>query len=209
MPEPVIDASPGPGRPLKFENVDALQKSIDAYFTECDREEDTRIFEHEGEDLEEIPGIEKNTRVLRKRIVCKKCRRDLWSDGCLLVSGALKLRKPYTVTGLAVWLDTSRQTLLDYQFRKEFTDTILRAKQRIESYGEEKLYDKGFPTKGVIFSLSNNYERWAEKIEAKVHDTSDPVKELAQGLMDGAAEEADTPPDAAAPAQPAPAGSAS
>src|SRR4051812_45859620 len=68
----------GVGRPLKFDNPKHLRKRIEAYFKECDREEDTRVFSHTGELLQEIPAIEKGKRVLRKRIVCPKCFNDLW-----------------------------------------------------------------------------------------------------------------------------------
>jgi DNA-packaging protein gp3 len=190
--------SSGAGRPLKFQNAKHLRKRIEAYFRECDRQEDTRVFAHAGELLQEIPEIQKGKRVLKKRIVCSKCLQDLWQPGCILVSGELKLRKPYTVTGLAVWLDTSRQTLLNYECRPEFFDTIKRAKQRIESYAEEKLYDKDYPTKGVIFSLSNNHERWAERIETTVQDDRDPVRDLAEALFAAAGKSPDATADAPA-----------
>ena len=45
MPEPQAEA-PHIGRPLKFESVEELEKRIEAYFKECDREEDTRVFKH-------------------------------------------------------------------------------------------------------------------------------------------------------------------
>src|SRR5439155_9847238 len=107
MTDPKTPEKHAGGRPLKFDNVAELEKRIEAYFKECDREEDSRIFKHGKEVLEKIPTIEKGKRVLKKRIVCSVCRQELWSRGCMLVSGALKLKKPYTVTGLAVWLDTS------------------------------------------------------------------------------------------------------
>src|SRR4051794_38097416 len=103
------------GRPLKFASVEDLEKRIEAYFKECDRQEDTRVFAHGPELLQKVPEIKKGKRVVSKRIVCSRCLQDLWQRGCTVVSGELKLRRPYTVTGLAVWLDTSRQTLLEYE----------------------------------------------------------------------------------------------
>jgi len=61
--------------------------------------------------------------------------------------------KPVTITGLALHLDTSRETLMDYQERDEFSDAIKRAKLRIENYYEENLMT-GKPT-GPIFALKN------------------------------------------------------
>ena len=60
---------------------------------------DNRVFSHD-----EIITKGKQSRV------CYNCGRPEKSKGCLWVSGNLKRRRPYTVTGLAVWLNTSRQT---------------------------------------------------------------------------------------------------
>lgn len=61
--------------------------------------------------------------------------------------------KPLTVTGLALALDTSRETLCDYQARDEFSDTVKRLKLRVEQYAEERLYSG--PATGPIFALKN------------------------------------------------------
>src|SRR5690606_4306358 len=72
--------------------------------------------------------------------------------------------KPPTITGLAVHLDTSRRTLLDYEDRDdELSHTIKTAKDRIESFAEEQLYTNP-RTAGVIFNLVNNY-KWVNKSE--------------------------------------------
>src|SRR4051794_39387080 len=118
MPE-APQESASVGRPLKFKSVLELKLHVEAYFRECDREEDTRVFAHGPELLQEIPEIRKDKRVLRMRIVCSKCFQDLWTPGCTLIKGEEKRKRPYTVTGLAVWLDTSRQVLLDYECRPE------------------------------------------------------------------------------------------
>lgn len=79
--------------------------------------------------------------------------------------------RPYTVSGLAYALGTNRQTLINYEEKEEFVDTIKNAKARIEMYNEELLYDRNAPTAGVIFNLKNNYG-WKDKqeIEANVKD---------------------------------------
>lgn len=79
--------------------------------------------------------------------------------------------RPLTVTGLALALGfNSRQSLLNYQDKEEFMDTITRAKAKVEQYAEERLYDKD-GANGAKFSLSNNFEGWKEKqqIEADVN----------------------------------------
>lgn len=79
-------------------------------------------------------------------------------------------RRPYTVTGLALALGfNSRTSLLNYEGKEEFVNTILRAKARVEKYAEERLYDNN-GANGAKFSLANNFKGWTEKqtIEADV-----------------------------------------
>lgn len=65
--------------------------------------------------------------------------------------------KPPTVTGLALALGfTGRKQLLDYQGRKEFCNTIARAKSRCEAYAESRLFDRNGTT-GAQFSLRCNF----------------------------------------------------
>jgi hypothetical protein len=77
--------------------------------------------------------------------------------------------KPYTITGLALWLDTTRETLLDYENKDEFSDTIRKAKLKCENYAEESLWKPKIAS-GVIFNLINNYG-WANKAENKTELT--------------------------------------
>ncbi len=91
--------------------------------------------------------------------------------------------KPPTVTGLALALGfNSRQALLNYQGKKEFNDTITRAKSYIEAYAEERLFDRD-GVRGAQFSLINNFRGWKMQPE----DTSDAdllqkAKELLGGV---------------------------
>lgn len=80
--------------------------------------------------------------------------------------------RPLTITGLALALGFSgRQSLLNYQAKEEFVDTIMRAKARVEQYAEERLFDKD-GANGAKFSLANNFDGWKEKqsIEADVNN---------------------------------------
>lgn len=75
-------------------------------------------------------------------------------------------QKPLTVTGLALYLGfNGRQSLLNYQFKQEFVDAILRAKARVEEYNECRLYDKD-GCNGAKFSLVNNFG-WENKKEVE------------------------------------------
>lgn len=71
-------------------------------------------------------------------------------------------QRPPTVTGLALALGFhSRQTLLNYQAKQEFVDTVTRAKMRVEEYCERRLFDRD-GQRGAEFSLRNNF-RWVEE----------------------------------------------
>lgn len=97
-------------------------------------------------------------------------------------------RKPYTVTGLALYLGfNSRQALLNYQEREEFNDTILRAKARIEEYAETRLYDKD-GCNGAKFNLSNNFG-WKERQEVESTNTNVNLNKDITALTDAELEE--------------------
>lgn len=79
-------------------------------------------------------------------------------NGIPIIVGA----KPPTVTGLALALGfTTRQTLLNYQGKKQFVDTIMRAKSRCEEYAEGRLFDRD-GANGAQFSLKYNF-RWEDQ----------------------------------------------
>jgi len=73
-------------------------------------------------------------------------------------------KKPYSVTGLAIWLDTSRETLINYEERPEFFDAVKRAKLRCENYVEEGALTNKINATSAIFNLKNNYG-WVDKKE--------------------------------------------
>ena len=93
-------------------------------------------------------------------------------------------QKPYTVSGLAAWLGCDRRTLLNYENRDVFFPTIMAAKQKIEAWQESCLYDKDRPTRGVIFSMANNFG-WKDKREQDVHIGKDAASKLADELLGG------------------------
>lgn len=137
------------GRPMKFKSVEELQEKIDAYFESC--YEEVWIQDEEGE----------------------------WKP-VLDHDGNVKTRmiRPLTITGLAVALDTSRQTLLNYEENGQFFDTIKKAKEKIESFAEEQLFTNP-RTAGVIFNMVNNYG-WKNKQE---HDQNVTVNSKLEDLL--------------------------
>ena len=69
-----------------------------------------------------------------------------------------------TITGLALHLGfNSRQSLINYQEKDEFLDTIKRAKSRVEMAYEERLINRG--NGGDIFALKNF--GWVDKQEVE------------------------------------------
>lgn len=71
--------------------------------------------------------------------------------------------RPYTITGLALALDTDRATLMRYECKEDFYNTIKKAKLKCENYAEEQLFVTR-NTAGVIFNMKNNYG-WVDKQE--------------------------------------------
>ena len=68
-----------------------------------------------------------------------------------------------TVTGLALSLETTRRTLLDYQVKDEYAHAIKMAKVRIEAGIEQHLL-RGRNAAGAIFNLKNNFG-WKDQVE--------------------------------------------
>lgn len=134
------------GRPLKFKSPNELQQKIDEYFESCF--EDLIVRDRYGK-----PIVDPTTK--------------------LPVTERLQVRA-WTITGLAVHLGVSRQTLLEYEGEVEgrvkkdprFADAIKRAKNKIEAFTEEKLFEPKIAT-GVIFNLKNNY-KWHDKQEVEL-----------------------------------------
>jgi hypothetical protein len=70
---------------------------------------------------------------------------------------------PYTITGLALALSTTRQTLIHYEERPEFLDTIKEAKTKCENWVElQALRSELHP--GIACFVLKNYD-WTDKQE--------------------------------------------
>jgi hypothetical protein len=122
------------GRPPMFKSADEMQVIIDKYFKDCEGE----MLTDKEKDLP----------------ICDKYGQPVWIHV-----------KPPTITGLALALGfNSRTTLLNYEDKQEFMNTIMRAKSRVEEYAESRLFDKD-GANGAKFSLANNFKNWADKTE--------------------------------------------
>lgn len=83
-----------------------------------------------------------------------------------------ELKKPYTITGLALALGfNSRQSLLNYQGDKRFLDIIKKAKSKVEAFYEESLHS-GQSVAGIIFCLKANF-KWDDKSPTEDTDKQD------------------------------------
>ena len=83
--------------------------------------------------------------------------------------------KPFTMSGLALFLDCSRTTLYNYDKelvkfkdlnendKSRILNTVKRAKRMVEAYQEEQLFIGKSPV-GTIFSLKNNFN-WKDSQE--------------------------------------------
>lgn len=80
-----------------------------------------------------------------------------------------KHRKPYTISGLALYIGLSTETLRRYEKEygdTEYADIIKRAKQTVEVYTAEATFDnKRF--QGAKFNLQNNFG-WSDKQDTNI-----------------------------------------
>jgi hypothetical protein len=72
--------------------------------------------------------------------------------------------KPYTISGICVFLEVSRETWREYGKKPEFAEAIKRAKTIVENYVEEGLLNGSINAIGGIFNLKNNFG-WVDKID--------------------------------------------
>lgn len=149
------------GHPLKFKTKEELEKKIQEYFDHC------------RPHIAERPVLQY---MVREQRINPKTKKKVWivrspkrgESYNHVVEGKEKYitqEEPVTVTGLAVFLDTNRETLIRYQKKEQFYDTITRAKALIHAYAEKSLWQVK-SVNGIIFNLKNNWE-WKDQSEVK------------------------------------------
>lgn len=89
---------------------------------------------------------------------------------------------PWTVTGLCLHLDFTRETLCQYDKLEGFTDSIKKAKLKIESYLENEMMKSRNPT-GYIFNLKNNFG-WKDRQEVESYNRNENVNQDVTDLTD-------------------------
>jgi hypothetical protein len=128
------------GRPPLYQDYNKLNKAIDEYFESLFR-----------------PVIVFNKKDKTNEVLINPKTNEPYMEQF----------KPATINGLVRALGfRSRQSLLDYSEKDDnFMDAIMRAKQRVEEYAEERLYDKD-GCNGAKFTLINNFG-WKERQEVE------------------------------------------
>jgi len=88
--------------------------------------------------------------------------------------------EPLTITGLALALDTNRQTLINYQAKEGFDEVIDKAKLMIENAYEIRLINSG--RSGDIFALKNFGWTDKQEIDTNVKMNKSSVDELIDSI---------------------------
>lgn len=84
-------------------------------------------------------------------------------DGYFEMCDSKDSKEIYTVTGLCLFLDCDRDTLVNYSKREEFFGSIKKAKLKIEKSIEIRLMTT-MNVAGAIFNLKNNFG-WKDRQE--------------------------------------------
>jgi hypothetical protein len=82
---------------------------------------------------------------------------------------------PYTITGLANFLDTDRCVLVDYGNKQKYSSTIKRLKSKVEEQLDQHLY--GNNVTGLIFNLKNNFG-WKDRTEQNLNVTGELITKM-------------------------------
>ena len=109
-------------------------------------------------------GMGGRPRLWKSPEVLDKLIEDCWEE-------CKKLDKPFTISRLAVMLNTDRKTLVNYAHRDEFFPSIKKARSMAEAYTEDHMYS-GKAVAGAIFSAKNNYG-WVDKQEIEMSGSVD------------------------------------
>lgn len=83
-------------------------------------------------------------------------------------------KEDWTITGMAIALDTYRSVLCDYEEKDEYSNTIKKAKQMVEHSYEIDLKKSG--RTGTIFALKNF--NWKDKVEQELSNPDGNLKSV-------------------------------
>ena len=80
-----------------------------------------------------------------------------------------KENKPYTMSGLAYYLDVDRKTIVNYTKDEEYFPTIKKARDRVQMQLEENALMNISNSTFTIFNLKNNFD-WKDRIETNTEN---------------------------------------
>ena len=80
-----------------------------------------------------------------------------------------KESKPYTMSGLAYYLDVDRKTIVNYTKDEDYFPTIKRARDKVQMQLEENALMNISNSTFTIFNLKNNFD-WKDKIETNTEN---------------------------------------
>ena len=80
--------------------------------------------------------------------------------------------KPYTMSGLASWLETDRALLCRYEQKDKFYNTIKNAKRKVETQFEERALMGEYNPTISIFLMKNNFG-YQDKVDVRVGEVED------------------------------------
>lgn len=90
--------------------------------------------------------------------------------------------RPYTMAGLALHLDISTKTFQHYEYvakagsiPQEYSDIVVRARQRIEAYAEEQIYSRD-GSRGAQFVLSSSFKWMTPREKADIEARKQQIK---------------------------------
>jgi len=86
--------------------------------------------------------------------------------------------EPYTMAGLAYYLDLSRKSLINYKRRGKYLHAIKRARRRIEADVERRMNGRDTFTAGLIFNAKNNFGWRDEKFVDKTVRKAKPLLDV-------------------------------
>lgn len=163
------------GRPLKFQSVEELDQKIDEYFES------------------RAPHVVK---MMVKRL--KADGTHYWAE-----DEDMSPQLPVHISGLAVFLGTTRKTLLNYKAREEFLPSIEYALARCEEYAADMLSSPY--ANGMKFNLQNNHgweDRSIRENEGGFFDTGKLKVEVVKAPDNSETADADPTPPAERDAEP-------
>lgn len=130
-------------RPFKYNNKE-LNNKINEYFDSICYVEPMTVREYERDETGNKIKDDDGKYIFKEKYVFNKLGEKIFKEVYV---------EPPTVSGLAYYIGTNRQTLINYENKDEFIDTIKSCKARLTKYYEQRMIENGHA--GNIFAAKN------------------------------------------------------